>query len=193
MKSATIFLGNCGLVQVGYLPEMENEKAVYHLRVNIIVGNGWSLMNVEEINDFFSFLRKQEDCCGVGGNDGDTLNPSSNFSYEKAGITRIIRITHDRNNLRTVTFPNVMVMRRILSFEKMINEFLFQKEVFREEIFNDMNNIIENLAKKCHQSAAKSPEYLKEIGGKTLDEFILELSTNFFSFFSNFYYLKYTN
>lgn len=172
---------------------MDDEGAVYRLRVNIIVGNGWSLMNVEEINDFFSFLRQQEECSGVGGNDGDTVNPSSDFSYEKEGISRIIRITHDRNNLRTVTFPNVMVMRRILSFEKMINEYLFQKELFREEIFDEMNNIIENLAMKCHQSAVNSPEYLKDIGGKTLDAFILELSTNFFSFFSNFYYLKYSN
>lgn len=193
MKSATIFLGNCGLVQVGYLPEMDDDGAVYHLRVNIIIGNGWSLLNVEEINDLFSFLREQKDCSDVDGHDGDTPNPSSDFIYEKEGISRIIRITHDRNNLRTIKFPNVVVMRRILSFEKIINEFLFQKEVFREEIFNDMNNIIENLAMKCHQSAVKSPEFLKDIGGKTLDAFILELSTNFFSFFSNFYYLKYSN
>lgn len=194
MKSATIFLGSWGFIQIGYLPEMDDDGAVFHLRMIIIFGDGWAMMNVEETAHFFSFLRKQADCTGVDGSEygnDDDVDTSSNFIYEKKGDSRVVRIIHQRDNIREITFPNVKVLRRTLSFQRMINDFLFKKQNFNDEVVGDMNNIISELATRCYENPVKSPFHLKEIGGKSLDEFVFELATNFFSFFSNYYYLKY--
>lgn len=195
MKAATIFLGSCGLIQIGYLPEMDSDGPVFHLRMNILIGNSSAIMNVEEAADFFSFLREQGDCTDVDGQDvcGTTVVPSDNFVYEEKGESRIVRIIHQRDNPRLIIFPNVAVMRHTLSLEKRINDFFFQNEIFRAEIIDGMKNIIDNIAVKCYGSPSKSPLHLKYIGGETLDEFILELSSNFFSFFSKYYHSKYTN
>lgn len=195
MKAATIFFGSSGFIQIGYLPEMDDEGPVFHLRTVFVISGRWALLNAEETGYFFSFLRQQEECHDVDGGyiwAEDSPNEAFGFKFEKKGESRLVYIAYQKDDEQTITFPNVDIMRRILSYDKMINDFIFQKEVLGEEIKSDMIHIIDDLCTKCYESNNKTPLHLKEIGGMVLDAFTLELATNFFSFFSNVYYMKYS-
>lgn len=188
MKAATIFFGLSGYMQIGYFVENGDNELEFHLRCVIVIDKSWVMMNAEETSFFFSLLRSQEECVDVEVlpdymYDGEDVDFSSFFTIEKNGESRSI---HVNGKEQKVTFPNANMMRHVLSFGPIINGHLEEKHKLRSELTGDIDFAIHKLAKQCRNH--KTPFHIKYMAKYSSDEFVVELSTSFFSIFCWYYH-----
>lgn len=191
MKAATIFMGNCGFVQVGILPELiggDDNEIDYYLRMLIVMGTSWIIMNAEEASDFFSHLD------GLG-EFGDGLDNNSQKSVEKYG-NEFYSTQNDgftigflNHGKREINFPTMDAVKSVYAIKSILEGHLYTKSQFKHEIIDELNCTIQNMASECYKNS--SPFHILSKAERTLDEFIVQLSTNLFSFFCKYYYNKY--
>lgn len=170
MSGTTIFLGAYGYVKVGYLPEIcEDDELELHLRVLIVLHDTNILLSHEEVQSFFKLLRGEED------------NSPGEFILKKNDQSSTVLFKKYELSL-----PNIKVMEEILSLEDIIVGHIFLKHILREEITNEIRNALEEAIKECHNF-----DHIKYMACNTSDGFIVELATNFFDFFRQYWQLKY--
>lgn len=187
MKPTTIQMGKCGYVQIGYVPEMVDEELVFHQRVVIKMNDTWIMMSTEEINNFFIALRALDICKNVGGNypylpKKDDDFPGTFFIDETESQWLVQYVNYSNQKEGTVVFPSADVLQRVVAFEDIILGHMFERFRFREQISGELEEKIEKAAKQC-----KNVSHLSYMASSSIDSFTVELSTNFFSFFVQYW------
>lgn len=191
MDALSIFIGTCGYIKIGYLPEICGGDLEFHFRIVIVMNDTWMMLKTEEMHNLFIFLRKQEECVDVDGADpylpiDDDDFPGRFFIEEKLNKRVLNFCSYSTSKKYTLDIPSVAVMREISSFEKMIDGYMFQKFVVKQSTIDDLTAKIDESRKKCSTGAA----YIKDLAANTPDDFTMELATNFFSLFTQYYSLK---
>lgn len=194
IKASTIFIGSCGYIQIGFLLELDDANdVVCHLRALFVLNGSWMLMKTEEVHNLFIFLRKQEECKGVDGVDGNLPDSDEEFMgtflLRKHLPTQLSRVIlyynyHSRKEGELI-FPSVAVMREVLSLENIIDGHLFRKFVFKNDTCDEITSKLARIASDCRRAT-----YIKDLAADTTDSFIIDLATNMFSFFILYFEMK---
>lgn len=68
LKALTIKLGWSGFIQIGYLPDFDDEQMpIFNIRVLIVIDCKYAIFDVEEFSNFFIQLRRQPEFSNIPG------------------------------------------------------------------------------------------------------------------------------
>lgn len=189
MKAATIFFGNCGYVQIGYHPDLSDNNLSFHLRVVIAVNGSYMFLKTEEVHNLFIFLRKQDEFKHVDGvdpylpNEDDTFMGNF-FLTERQSKHLFWYINYQNKKEYEIIFPSIKMVEELLSMENIIDGYLFKKFLIREEDKLDLANEMNKNVFAC-----KNVNHLQDLAANSNDAFTLELATNFYSFFCQYWHM----
>lgn len=191
LSPITILLGNSGYIQIGYLPELqEDESVIFHVRTVIALGESYIPFDIEELANFFINIRQHQEFAHFDGGEiyfphisdeflGNFFINSSDTSY---GITYI---NYQNDTIYELISPNKDMIIHILSLEKIISGHMNNLCVLeneKEALFIKL----EEVRVRCVGTAM----HIKSIAENTEDKFVVEMATNLFSFFVKYWETK---
>lgn len=188
LNAVTIFIGRAGYIQIGYQPELiEDDDPEFHHRIVIVMGETWLIMDIEECNNFFISLRKRDEFRYIEGSHPYLPNDDPEFPgtffldkyYEKRVSTYVNYHTQKEYE---IIFPNDEAIKKIVSLEDIVLGHVYELFHLREQFTGEMGVALEKAAKECHNVS-----HLKFLAAHTSDKIVVELATNFFSFFCSYW------
>lgn len=191
LNPITILLGCSGYIQVGYFPDMDNDKNVqFSVRTVIALDGTNMLLDIEELANFFIAMRKEPDFANIAG--GEDYFPSVeqerlvNFFFKKKeGGYIVTYFNYSKYVSYKVVIPSQEMGEHILSLEKIVNGYMSLKECFEDEKLL-LASKLEDVRKECYGS----PLHIKTLAENTSDHFTGEMATNLFGFFENYWRAK---
>lgn len=182
LKAATIMIGTCGYIQIGFLPELGGRlNAKFRRRVVIKMNRTWIILDAEECHQFFNFL--------VGIQPGkDDEFPGNFFKRNCDEKIILLYVNYAKGIEYELIVPTSKVLEKIKSLNSVVNGNLFEITVLRRQIKGEIRDIIDGVVKKCYR-----PSDLEYEASNSHEPIIVELYANFFSFFVGYFKLEKNN
>lgn len=192
-KPTTIYLGAYGNIQIGHLPELDEEEAepYFLLKVVIVLGNTWIMLNPLEIANLFIYIRQLEPFSDMDGEYQEFVTRefkgqfSAEFTLSKWKITFIDNIESPQHEY-SIEFPSERMVVELLLLEKIVNGHLYKKTAVSRDLECELLETLQNAVMEC----TDSPLHLKFLATQSPNSLIVELATNQFSFFTQYWYTQ---
>lgn len=146
------------------------------------------ILDEKEVTNLFIFLRNRKEYRGIGGMWPHLPVKDDNFYggfyLIEQNLSHVLSFHHCEKHY-SISLSSVDLLREISSMENIILGHMCEMAILDDEIKNQISSKVDNLVEAC-----KKPLHLKYLASKSSDALTIELATNNFSFFCQYWQSK---
>lgn len=134
MGAANIFIGANGIVQMGYLPvidENEENGINFLIRTVIAMGDSWLLLDEDDVREMFYLLR------------------IFNFSYRDGML--VVELYDKSDESYEIAFSPAALIE-LMALEEIVKGYMFERRVLKEHYHNELISAIDKVADECRNN-----------------------------------------